>query len=50
MGAGYVERGSHLSRRAVVICISNGNRLKTSILVLPAGMEMNMSVKSSRQS
>lgn len=34
----------------MVICISNGNRLNTSILMLPAGMKMNISMKSSRQS
>lgn len=30
-----------------VICIGNGTRLNTSILMLPAGMEMNISMKSS---
>lgn len=31
----------------MAICISNGNRLNTSILMLPAGMKMNISMKSS---
>lgn len=43
-----LRRDSNICPALMVICICNGSRLTTSILMLPAGMEMSISVESSR--